>query len=230
VAGGNEAGGTGNAAYVEALEAQHAISVMASTDTLIEGGEVHHFHGDAVYVGGGSKRTAVRRLYGHHTGRHAVAATWATDTVVDRSAFCEVRYCGVDVEPNGTAWSVERLEVRRTWFGPVRLNLLSARSSRPIRGIRFVDCDVPAFKVSVQARILGCISNVVFSNVRARNVEDPSSGAVAGFAGIDGLWLHDVTQPTKRPSTVLARVANSKGVWAARCTPVVEVQPVEVAA
>jgi hypothetical protein len=126
IRGANAQGGTGDAAYVEALEAQHGYDVQGGSGNTVTG-EVSYVYGDCAYVGRNAAHTVVY-VHGHHQGRQGVAVAQASGVTI-RGSLHDIRRTVIDLEPAKAEWVVQDVLIDGLVVGSHRLTGIAAASS-----------------------------------------------------------------------------------------------------
>jgi hypothetical protein len=137
IRGANFAGGRSDAAYVEALEAQHGVAVAGAENVLVENVSVSYVFGDFVYIGGRTvnkvtvipRNVTVRGGTWSNNGRQGIAITDGDGVLVDGIRMTETRRASIDLESNSAASVIRNVTIRNSYFGPGRLLWLAAAGS-----------------------------------------------------------------------------------------------------
>ncbi len=96
----------GTSAACCSREAQHAIAVLSSDDTLIEDMDIRRTWGDCVYINVAYQRTewsdgvTFRDSSCTLAGRHGVGIIAGRDLLIQNNVFDQIGYMIVDIEPN----------------------------------------------------------------------------------------------------------------------------------
>jgi hypothetical protein len=143
IRGPNAAGGTGEAGYVEALEAQHGVNINGATNVLIENVDISFVYGDFIYVGatyrninptGASKyvfnpsrNVTIRGGVWRSNGRQGVGVASVDGLLIDGISMTDTRRASIDLEPNGATDVIRDVTIRDSYFGPGRLLWIASK-------------------------------------------------------------------------------------------------------
>ncbi len=115
VRGPNSGRFEGDAESVAGLVLEHGFLVGDRAQGVqIENCVAENVHGDGVYVGGCSSDVRISSTRLAFCGRQGIAITWADRVLIDRCQLSGVHNSGIDLEPNGTDWSVRNVEIRNS--------------------------------------------------------------------------------------------------------------------
>lgn len=215
IKGPNPNAGTGEPAYVAALEAQHGVDISQSDGVEIANLTVNDIYGDFVYVGSGGRNVWAHHFTFDRNGRQGITVTNGQHVLVEDGSVANVRRSAFDLEPNFAADIVRDVKVRRCTVGAHRLNFLASKGVAAVmEDISFEDITGTA---GFNAEILppGTARRRNFSFVRCSTSAGygAPSGVVLSFTNVDGLVVHDVHQPMQlNRNMYLLGVTNCTGV------------------
>lgn len=125
VDGPNNLGGP-DGEYRSTMEAQHAVNIQRCKDIAIRSCRLEQIWGDAIYVGGNSKRVDLVGNICQQTGRQGMAICWADTVNVIGNYIGKVRRSMIDLETSATTWDINNITIRANTFGSGRLNWIAA--------------------------------------------------------------------------------------------------------
>jgi hypothetical protein len=215
--GNNQDAGTSAACC--SREAQHAIAITGSDDTLIEDMDIRRVWGDCVYAGvqtlGGAWSTGVtfRDSTCRLTGRHGVGIIAAERVRIVNNVFDEIGYMIVDIEPNRGDQGAIDVVVRDNTIGTYGLTrsyvakLLGAGgpdTGAIVRDVTVTGNTVEGNPGGYDGKVLGVTIQVkgdrgpredfTITNNVAKN---PANGPVMNFRETHGVTVTGNTQPLK---------------------------------
>lgn len=194
VQGANLQAGTADAAYVSSLEAQHAFTFSGVRGVELNSVSASEVYGDFVYLGAFVQRglwTTDVWIHDSHfsgSGRQGISLTGARDVVIENNYIGATRRATFDLEPNGTAWGVDTVQIRNNRIGAGRLNFVSALGDGPVNNISIENntlngkAMVMSWKASSTMRhglrIVGNVSDVGYGN---------NGYGLIGISGYEGI-------------------------------------------
>ena len=140
VRGANALGGTGRAAYVARLEAQHGFRFEGVNRVELDRVRVSNVYGDFVYLGRDVHRVASGNVWIHDSvfrrnGRQGIAVTDAAGVIIERNRFDDTRRSTIDLEPTGHRWRVDRVFVLNNTVGRGRLLFVASHGQGPVNNV-----------------------------------------------------------------------------------------------
>jgi hypothetical protein len=144
IVGANPNAGTGDLAYVAALEAQHGIDVQGSQNIEIDHVTITRVYGDFVYFGKELAGTTFSSGRLHDSimfanGRQGVSLTAATNIEIDHNTITDTRRSTFDLEPNGQTWGVDHAVIAYNRVGPGRLLFVAGGGEGPENNITILN-------------------------------------------------------------------------------------------
>jgi hypothetical protein len=220
VCGANPNAGRSDAAYVAALEAQHAFDIDGADGVTIRNCRAFDVYGDFVYIR--SSNVVVENCTFARNGRQGFAIARGSNIRISRCVMDEMRRSTFDLEPNTTTDVIDNVIVEdcSTGFG----RLLWFTVGGPGSGVR---------NVTIRRNTMRGASGTPALSLVARsgsrrgpftvtdNVINPNGSPVAAVVvtGIDGLTFtgNKVNTPANRAMTGL-RATDSTGLKFSRNT------------
>jgi hypothetical protein len=132
VRGANPNAGTGESAYVESLEAQHAFNFEGVRGIDLSHVTATDVYGDFVYLGmyiGPNIWSSAVKIHDNtfaRNGRQGITLTGAKNVEIWNNDITDTRRATFDFEPNGRGWGVTGVSIHDNTIGPGRLNFISA--------------------------------------------------------------------------------------------------------
>jgi hypothetical protein len=133
--GANPNAGTGDAAYVAALEAQHGIDIEGAQNVQIYSVGIENVYGDFVYWGKGGDSLSSGRVYDSimdFNGRQGISVTGGNGVQIDHNFIGDVRRATFDLEPNGPTWGAINVTITDNKIGSGRLLFLAGAGTGPV--------------------------------------------------------------------------------------------------
>lgn len=214
----NPNAGPTNAAYVVALEAQHAFEFDGVSGVTLHNAQAYDLYGDFVYLdrwpqgAGGvwTNNVTVRNSHFERTGRQGISVVAARNVLIENNYVGQVGRTSLDLEPSTPNQGAEHVVVRRNTFGRAQHNLLSAHGAAgllddiTLEGNTLID---HAIKIDVAAPVGSRRSRFrILNNTSDRGFGSPL--ALMKFTRIDSVevrgnyqWLAP-NQPTVGVRTV----------------------------
>lgn len=118
--GGNPNAGTGTAAYVEALEAQHAVEFVNTSHGAFTNSEAYDMYGDFAYVQD-STTVTVSGNYFRRNGRQGMTVTAGSDIWFTGNDQADVRRSHFDIEANIDSAVIDGIHIEGNTTGASRL-------------------------------------------------------------------------------------------------------------
>jgi hypothetical protein len=134
VSGANPKGGTSDAAYVAALEAQHAFDIDGADGVTLRNCQGFDVYGDFVYVR--SLNVVVEDCRFARNGRQGIAVTSGTNVRISRCVLDDMRRSCFDLEPNLATAVIDGVTIEDCSTGNSRLLWLACGGQGP--GVRNV--------------------------------------------------------------------------------------------
>jgi len=198
VQGGNPNAGIGDAAYVEALEAQHAYEFLGVKTALAENVQGYKTYGDFVYIGNNSNNITVHGSHFEKSGRQGVSVTSGTDIIIDNNYFGDIRRSLFDIEANSSTAVIKRVTFQRNTVGPVRLTFFANQGSdATIEDVTIAENQVTDTDMDIVSVAYGSVKRKnykILNNVGTKGFGNPQ-GHVFRLIGIDGVEVRGNTVP-----------------------------------
>lgn len=195
VRGANLNAGTGDAAYVASLEAQHAFNIWSANGIELDHVTATDVYGDFVYVGlqagGLAKDVYIHDSTFARNGRQGISVTGADGVRIVHNTITDTRRATFDIEPNGSGWGAFNVDIEYNTIGSGRLLVLAGAGVGPERNIVFAHNTINRpFNVSVGDTSGGRRGPFTIAD----NAATQSWGGAAGsgalnFNNIDGLTV-----------------------------------------
>jgi Right handed beta helix region len=201
VKGANPHAGTGDAAYVASLEAQHAFNIWSTNNIELDHVTATDVYGDFVYIGPQAGGLA-KNIYIHDStfdrnGRQGISVTGADGVRIIRNTITDTRRATFDLEPNGPDWGALNVDIEDNTIGPGRLNVLSSAGIGPVSNIIFSGNTIERpFNMLVGDTAGGRRGPFTIRDNVATETWGSSAGSGAlDFSNIDGLAVTGNTIP-----------------------------------
>ncbi len=199
VRGANPAAGTGDFAYVAALEGQTAYVIGGVTNMVMDHVQAYDVYGDFVFVGADTKNLLVKNSTFARNGRQGWTIN-GQDIVFENNTIRQTRRATIDMEPATLTSATRRVMIRNNTIGVGRLYFLANEGvAAPtedisIIGNRFVGRAMtirvdPPRGTRARYRVIG--------NVSDTPVGFGGGGALA-FSDVIGVEVRDNVQPMQR--------------------------------
>jgi hypothetical protein len=199
VHGANPNAGTGDAAYVSDLEAQHGFEIGGTTNMLLDRVQVTDVYGDFVYVGAPSSQITVQNSTFTRNGRQGWTVSGGEDITFAHNSISETRRATIDMEANSTSATTRRITFSDNVIGAGRLFLLSQHGATAIsEDVAFLRNRLVGKSMTIHVegdpgyrsryRVIGNTSDAPQSQ---------EGGGVIYFAGVAGAEVRDNTQPVQ---------------------------------
>lgn len=197
VKGANPNAGTGDAAYVSSLEAQHGFDIEGSDHLLLDHDSVTDVYGDFVYVGMNtstgvwSSYVTIENSDLERNGRQGISVTAAQHVFITGNTITQVRRHSIDIEPNGLTWGADDVQIVGNTFGPARLGFVNAGPSGPVNDVTIKNNTLQGLAMGVSdtdqtgARRHGLVMSGNVSNVAPGSTD----GAVVYLSNIDHVLI-----------------------------------------
>lgn len=203
IIGANPAGGTGTAAYVVSLEAQHGFDILGTQGVEIDHATLSDMYGDCVYVGISgdvwSSDVVFHDSRCERNGRMGVAVTAGRRVTVRNNYIGAIRHSSIDLEPNGGAWGVDTVLVTDNTFGPGRLNFLAAHGTGQVDNVTVSNNQLigRAMNSSIKGSTTYPRTNFVIENNTSASGYGNPSGGIISFNTANGVRVSNNTQPAE---------------------------------
>lgn len=201
VKGANPDAGTGSAAYVESLEAQHAFNIWSTNGIELDHVTATDVYGDFVYVGlqagGFAKNVYIHNSSFARNGRQGISVTGADGVRIVSNTITDTRRATFDLEPNGPSWGVFNIDIEYNTIGPGRLNVLSAAGIGPEANITFSNNQINRpFNMQVGDTKDGRRGPfIITGNIATQTWGSAAGSGALNFWNIDGLTVEGNTLP-----------------------------------
>jgi hypothetical protein len=119
--GGHPNAGTGDAAYVAALEAQHGVEFISVLHGTVENCQIYDVYGDYLYVAGSSEHIVLKNNYCRRNGRQGIAVVNGRNIIMDSNDMAQNRRATIDLEANTTTNYMENIRISNNTTGSGRL-------------------------------------------------------------------------------------------------------------
>lgn len=200
VIGPNKDGGTGQAAYVSALEAQHAVEVEDSQNITIIGLQASYIYGDGLYV----RRTDglyLKNSHIHHNGRQGIAIVDSKNITIRNNHLEHIRRAHIDIENNNNKEVSENIAVLKNRFGPSRLKWIANGGRGITRNVLIMGNDLYAknFDVYMGRNRTGpktTLNVYIIDNISKLRRGNPQ-GEIMKFHGVNNLYIYGNTVPAQ---------------------------------
>ena len=131
----NPNGGTSDAAYVSALEAQAGVEFYQTTNGVLENSTISDTYGDLVYIGHGATGTKIRGCTMTRSGRQAITVSYGRGVAIAGNQISQIRRSAIDLEPYTSTWGVENVWIVNNTFTSVRLDVIAAKAEGDVSEI-----------------------------------------------------------------------------------------------
>lgn len=194
VIGPNSNGGTGSAAYVGALEAQHAIWVADCENITIDGLDASYIYGDGIYLRR-VNNCVIKNSLIHHNGRQGIAIIDSSNVIVYNNHLHDIRRSHIDLENNSDKEMQRNIVIDDNLFGRSRLGWIAnggrGRTEDVIISNNTLDKD--DFMVTMGRGPL--TKNVTIINNKSNQFRGNPQGTIMRFFNVDGLFVHGNVAP-----------------------------------
>jgi hypothetical protein len=199
VRGANPNAGTGDLAYVAALEGQAAYVVGGVKNMVLDRVQAYDVYGDFVFVGPATQRLLVKGSTFARNGRQGWTIN-GQDITFEHNSIRATRRATVDLEPATTSSVTRRVTIRNNTIGPGRLYFLANEGRAAptedisVIGNRFVGkamtirVDPPSGTRS-RYRIVGNVSDTPVGF---------NGGGALQFSEVVGIEVRDNVQPMQK--------------------------------
>jgi hypothetical protein len=199
VRGANPNAGTGDHAYVAALEAQTAYVVGGVHDMVMDHVEAYDVYGDFVFVGPATQHLVVRNSKFSRNGRQGWTIN-GEDITFEHNSIRATRRATVDLEPATRTSIARRILIRDNTIGPGRLYFLANEGqAAPTEDISVIGNTFVHKAMTIR------VSPPRGTRVRYRvvgNVSDTPVGFGGGgaltFNNVVGIEVRDNVQPMQK--------------------------------
>lgn len=120
VVGANPNAGTGDLAYVAALEGQAAYTVGGTQNLVLDHVEAYDVYGDFVFVGASTRNLLVKNSTFARNGRQGWTIN-GTDITFENNSIRQTRRATIDMEPSAVSSIARRVMIRNNTIGTGRL-------------------------------------------------------------------------------------------------------------
>jgi hypothetical protein len=104
-------------AWDQSMEFDAGINVRGGSDLVLENLFIDGTFGDGIQIqrmGGNPRNITVRDVTISHNGRQGISISSATGVLIDRANIVGSRRGGIDIEPAGTTFVAEQIEIRNS--------------------------------------------------------------------------------------------------------------------
>jgi hypothetical protein len=200
VRGANPNAGTGDLAYVPALEAQTAYVIGGVQNMVLDHVEAYDVYGDFVMVGPATKNLLVKNSTFVRNGRQGWTIN-GQDIVFENNNIRQTRRATIDIEPAAVSAVTRRVTIRNNTIGQGRLYFLANEGvAAPTEDIsilnnRFVNKAMtirvnPPRGIRSRYRVIG--------NVSDTPVDFGAGGGAMSFTNVVGVEVRNNKQPMQR--------------------------------
>jgi hypothetical protein len=206
IQGANTAAGTGDAAYVGALEAQHGIDIGGTQQVEIDHVTINDVYGDFIYFGPAPVKKGAAPVFSSgrvhdstmaRNGRQGISITGGDGIQIDHNSISDTRRATFDLEPNGPqGWGVQHVSIDHNQIGAGRLNLLSMAGSGPVHDVRITDNALQrTLTIITGGSGPGARSGLTIANNRTDMPLGTSADAAIRIQGVDDVTVTGNAQP-----------------------------------
>lgn len=199
VRGANPNAGTGDLAYVAALEGQTAYVIGGVRNMVLDHVQAYDVYGDFVFVGAATKNLLVKNSTFARNGRQGWTIS-GQDIVFENNTIRQTRRATIDMEPSSPTAITRRVTIRNNTIGVGRLYFFANEGvAAPTEDIailynRFVNKAMtirvdPPKGTRARYRIIGNVSDTA--------VGFAGGGAMA-FSDVVGIEVRNNVQPMQR--------------------------------
>jgi hypothetical protein len=206
IQGANPAGGTGDAAYVGALEAQHGIDIGGTQQVEIDHMTITDVYGDFIYFGPAPTKAGSPPVFSSgrvhdstmaRNGRQGISVTGGDGIEIDHNTITDTRRATFDLEPNTPqGWGVRNVSIDHNQIGAGRLNLISMAGAGPVHDVRVTDNTLHrALTVVTAGSGPGARSGLTIADNTSDVALGTSADAAIRIQGVDDVKVTGNAQP-----------------------------------
>jgi hypothetical protein len=199
VRGANPSAGTGDFAYVAALEGQSAYVIGGVTNMVMDHVAAYDVYGDFVFVGPATKNLLVKNSTFSRNGRQGWAIN-GEDIVFENNTIRQTRRATIDIEPATLTSATRRVMIRNNIIGGGRLYFLAnVGVAAPVEDISIIGNQFvgramtmrvdPPKGTRARFRVIGNVSDTAVGF---------GGGGALSFTNVDGVEVRDNVQPMQR--------------------------------
>mgnify|MGYP000997970365 FL=1 len=217
--GPNDNAGTGDAAYVAALEVQHAFEVVSSTTTTIDNCTVAKIYGDWVYLGmtgsyGWADGVLVENCTFTSNGRQGFGFVACRNVEVRYNTTTQCRRSLIDLEPNSQAGGCDNIWFHHNTFGSHRLSFIASKGYPASVDNVLVEDNTCVTQTSVicMPPSPGTRRNWTIRNNTVTNTHSSGGSAAWYFVWVDGLTVTGNVQHVSGVDKYLCRLVDCTSI------------------
>jgi hypothetical protein len=199
VRGANPRAGTGDFAYVRALEAQTAYVVGGVRNMVLDRVQAYDVYGDFVFVGPATQNLLVKNSTFARNGRQGWTIN-GQDITFENNSIRGTRRATVDLEPSSTTSIARRVMIRNNTIGRGRLYFLAnVGRAAPTEDISVIGNTFVGKAMTIRVdppsgtraryRIIGNVSDTPVGF---------NGGGALGFSEVNGIEVRDNVQPMQK--------------------------------
>ena len=207
VRGANPNAGTGDLAYVPALEAQTAYVIGGVQTMVLDHVEAYDVYGDFVMVGPATQNLLVKNSKFVRNGRQGWTIN-GSDIVFENNQIRQTRRATIDMEPAALSSITRRVTIRNNTIGQGRLYFFANEGvAAPTEDVsilnnRFVNKAMtirvnPPRGIRSRYRVIG--------NVSDTPVDFGAGGGAMSFTNVVGVEIRNNVQPMQRGKPIVRR-------------------------
>jgi uncharacterized protein YjdB len=197
IVGPHPAAGTGSAAYVSDLEAQHGFDIGGVKGITLDNVRVTDVFGDFVYLSRWQTDSnwvdgaIIQNSHFERNGRQGVGITGARNVLFEGNWIGEVRRSVFDIEPNTERGGAENITIRNNTIGEARLRYLAAhgRAGRVANIVIEGNQGRKAMNITVESPVGSRRGPFRIVNNRASEGYGTPRGFLMRFVRVDGLEI-----------------------------------------
>jgi hypothetical protein len=206
IQGANQSAGTGDDAYIGALEAQHGVDIGGTQQVEIDHVTINDVYGDFIYFGPAPAKAGAAAVFSSgrvhdstmaRNGRQGISITGGDGIQIDHNSITDTRRATFDLEPNGPqGWGVQHVEIDHNQIGAGRLNLVSMAGSGPVHDVRITDNTLQrTLTVVAGGSGSGARTGLTIANNHSDTPLSTSADAAIRIQGVDDVTVTGNAQP-----------------------------------